>query len=149
MDQDLLKQGVDTTAFWNIWRLTPEVYRTTDKQWVVKHDFDKLDEDLLADKADYVFSTTIDIMLAIHTAKKAERLQDRAKHHVTLVRENVPVYKKASTKSELFGTTPLGMTHIDTDFRVTGLEGDGPYWHVFHLEKDLWLLGYIHNGDVK
>jgi hypothetical protein len=115
----------------------------------VKHDFDKLDEDLLADKADYVFSTTIDIVLAIHTTKKAVKLQDRAKHHVALARENVPVYKKASIKSEVFGTTPPGMTHIDTDFRVTGFEGDGPYWHVFHMEKKLWLYGYIHNDDLK
>lgn len=149
VDQDLLKQGVDITAFWNIWRLTPEVYRATDKHWEVKHDFDKLNEELLADKADYVFSTTIDIMLAIHTTKKAVKLQDRVRHHVTLVRENVTVYKKADAKSEVFGTTPLGMTLIGTDFRVTGLEGDGPYWHIFHLEKNLWLSGYIHNDDVK
>lgn len=149
VDQDLLKQGVDTTAFWNIWRLTPEVYQTADKQWVVKHDFDKLNENLLADKADYVFSTTIDLMLAIDTAKKAVRLQDRVRHQVALAREHVPVYKKADTKSEVFATTPPGLTHIAADFHIPGFEGDGPYWHVFHMEKDLWLYGYIHNDDVK
>ena len=43
LDQKLLKDGVDPTAYWNLWRLTPAVYRTPDKTWVVKHDFDKLD----------------------------------------------------------------------------------------------------------
>jgi hypothetical protein len=69
-----------------------------------EHDFDKLNEDLLADKADYVFSTTIDIMIAIHTSKKAVKLQDRGRYQVNLARENVPVYKKVDNKSEVFGT---------------------------------------------
>ena len=149
VDQDLLKQGVDTTAFWNIWRLTPAVYRTTDKQWVVKHDFDKLNEHLLADKADYVFSSTIDIMLAIHTTKKAERLQDRGRHTVELARENVHIYKKADVNSEVAATIPQGMTRIGTDYYVPGLHDDGPYWRVHHMEEDLMLWGYIHNDDVK
>lgn len=55
VDRDLLKQGVDPTAFWNIWRLTPAVFRNSDKDWIVKHDFDKLDEQLTADQADYIF----------------------------------------------------------------------------------------------
>ena len=90
-------------------------------------------------------------MLAIHTSKKAVKLQDRGRYQVNLARENVPVYKKADTdtKSEVFGTTPPGMTSIATDCRVTGLEGYGPYWQVHHMEKDLWLWGYIHNDDVK
>jgi len=116
-----------------------------------KHDFDKLNEDLLADKADYVFSTTIDTMHAIHTSKKAVKLQDRGRYQVNLARENVPVYKRADTdtKSEVFGTTPPGMTSIATDCRVTGLEGDGPYWRKSTMMvKDLWLWGYIHNDDV-
>ncbi|MCI0427393.1 MAG: hypothetical protein L0Z46_05210 [Nitrospiraceae bacterium] len=58
-----------------------------------KHDFDKLNEDLLADKADYVFSTTIDIMLAIHTSKKAAKFQDWGRYQVNLARENAPVYE--------------------------------------------------------
>lgn len=75
-----------------------------------KHDFDKLIEDLLADKADYVFSTTIDTMLTIHTSEKAVKLQDRGKCQVNLARENVPVCKKADTdpESEIFGTTHEG-----------------------------------------
>jgi len=149
MDQELLKKGVDTTAFWNIWRLTPEIYRTPDKEWIVKNDFDKLDDKLLADKTDYVLSTTIDIFLAIGTAKKMERLQDRGQHFVNLAREGVPVYRKADIKSEVVATTPAGMTKVWTEFYVTGLDGSGPYWSVYHMEKDFWFRGFLNNDDVK
>lgn len=148
IDQELLTQGVDTTAFWNIWRLTPEVYRTEDKQWVVKRDFGKLDATTLADKADYVFSTTVDIALAIHASRKAIKWEQHGQYFLKLARENVPVFEKADVTSKVVGTTPVGITQIDTDYRVTGLKGDGPYWHVHEIGKGVWLWGYIHNDDV-
>src|SRR5262249_42920107 len=43
LNQELLQYSIDHTAFWNVWRLTPEVYKLGGKQWVVKYDFDKLD----------------------------------------------------------------------------------------------------------
>jgi len=67
LDQDLLKYSVDNTTFWNIWRLTPEVYKTKDNQWVVKYDFDKLENETLQDKIEYIFNSTVDIILSIHT----------------------------------------------------------------------------------
>ena len=148
IDQDLLTQGVDTTAFWNVWRLTPEVYRTEDKQWVVKHDFGKLDAATLADKAEYVFSTTVDIALAMHASRKAVRWEQHGRYFLTLARENVPVYEKADVGSKVVSTTPAGMARIDTDYRVPGLKGDGPYWHVHETDMDIRLWGYIHNDDV-
>lgn len=148
IDQDLLKEGVDTTAFWNVWRLTPEVYRSEDKQWVVKYDFGKLDAATLADNSEYVFSTTVDIALAINAARKAVRWKQHGLYFVTLAREGVPIYEKADVDSKVTATTPAGMTQIDTDYRITGLNGDGPYWHVHDMAKDAWLWGYIHNDDV-
>lgn len=148
IDQDLLKEGGDTTAFWNVWRLTPEVYRSEDKQWVVKHDFGKLDAATLADSAEYVFSTVVDIALAMQTSRKAVRWKQHGRYFVKLAREGVPIYEKADVGSKVTATTPKGMTQIDTDYRVSGLKGDGPYWHVYEMAKDVWLWGYIHNDDV-
>lgn len=148
IDQDLLKQGVDTTAFWNVWRLTPEVYRTEEKDWIVKHDFGKLDSATLADKSVYVFSTTVDIALSIHASRKATKWEQHGRYFLTLARENVPVYEKADVGSTIVATTPAGMTKIDTDYRIIGLKGDGPYWHVNNLLKDIRLWGFIHNDDV-
>lgn len=148
IDQELLKDGVDTTAFWNIWRLTPEVYRSEDKQWVVKHDFGKLDAATLADNAEYVFSTTVDMALAIHASRKAVRSKQHGRYFLKLARAGVPIYEKADVGSKVTATTPAGMAQIDTDYRVSGLKGDGPFWHVHEMAKDAWLYGYIHDDDV-
>ena len=149
LNQKLLTLGVDNTAFWNVWRLTPEVYRIEDGKWIIKRDFAKLDKDLLSDKIEYIFSTTIDIILAIHSARQAIKTQDYRSYYLELVQENVPVFEKADKNSKAIGTTPVGILKIDTDFRVEGLLGDGPYWHVNHIAEGVWLNGFIHNDYVK
>lgn len=63
--------------------------------------------------------------------------------------EGVPVYRKADSKSEVLSTTPPGMTRIMTNYQVPGLDGNGPYWQVYHVEKDCWIHGYIYNDKVK
>jgi hypothetical protein len=73
LNQELLTQGVDNTAFWNVWRLTPQVYKNKDGKWVVKYDFAKLDGDVLRDKIEYIFSTTVDIVLSIHSTRSASK----------------------------------------------------------------------------
>jgi hypothetical protein len=45
--------------------------------------------------------------------------------------------------------TPAGLLKIETDFRVAGLFGDGPYWWVYHIAEGKLLMGYIHDDNVK
>ena len=150
IDQELLKQGVDTMGFWNIYRLTPGVYRaSSDDEWIVKYDFGKLDPEGLRDKADYVFATTLDIALALHTSKRALRYQNHSPYELKLAREEVPVYEKADKTSKQVGTTAAGKVTIETSFRVQGLQGDGEYWRVSDFfNGSSWIFGYIHNDDV-
>ena len=108
LDQELLKNGVDPTAYWNVWRLTPEVYRTADKTWVVKHDFDKLDTQLLADKIEYVFATTIDVVLGLHAARKAIKTSGYGRYYLELRKDCVSVYEKADKTSKVVATSHLG-----------------------------------------
>jgi hypothetical protein len=124
------------------------MYRSENKEWVIRHDFAKLDPTTLADNAEYVFSTVVDIALAIHASRKAIRWKQHGRYILKLAREGVPVYEKADVGSKVATTTPAGMTQIDTDYRVAGLKGDGPYWHVHEMAKEAWLWGYIHNDDV-
>lgn len=150
VNEQLLTHGVDNTAYWNVWRLTPEVYRTKDGNWVVKHDFGKLDPAVLRDKIEYIFSATLDVVLSIHRTTEATLWTQPGRYYVDLTQEAVPIYKKADKDSEITAHTPAGMTRVDTNYRVDGLKGDGPYWHVSHLEKDgPFLWGFIHNDFVK
>lgn len=157
LDQELMKYSVDNTAFWNIWRLTPEVYRTQDKTWIVKYDFDKLEKELLEDKIEYIFSTTVDILFAIHTKKKNFKTSEYRNYCLELNAEIVPVHEKADEKSNVVGRIPAGITKLKSDFYVTGLDGAGPYWFIqYSAVKDIadftkgrFLSGYIHNKYVK
>lgn len=149
INEKLLTQGVDNTAYWNVWRLTPQVYKTKDDNWVVKHDFGKLDKKVLCDKIDYIFSATLDIVLSIHRTLLATKWADYNRYYLDLNQENVLIYKKADMHSEVAAKTPSGMLRIDTDYMINGLNGDGPYWHVVHFEKDIYLSGFIHNDFVK
>lgn len=149
LNQKLLAKGVDNTAYWNVWRLTPEVYKTKAGKWVVKHEFVKLDKKLLTDKIDYVFSATLDIVLSIHRTWQATKWADSGVYYLNLTQEEVPIYEKADQSSRVSAHTPAAMTRINTDYRVDGLSGDGPYWHVSHFENELFLRGFIHNDFVK
>lgn len=149
LDQDLMKGGVDPTAYWNIWRLTPEIYRTPDKQWVIKEDFDKLDADFLDDKIEYIFSTSVDIVLGLHTARKAVKTGGYGRYFLEPSRDGVSVFESADKTSKVVATSPPGLKRIDTDYRVLGLKGDSIYWHVSHSGDGCHLWGYIHADDVK
>lgn len=149
VNEQLLTQGADNTAFWNVWRLTPEVYRRKDGSWIVKHDFGKIDPVVLSDKIEYIFSATLDVVLSIHRTSQATQWAQPRRYYLDLKQESVPIFKKADKQSEITGHTPPGMKRIDTDFRIEGLNGDGPFWHVAHIEKDQpFLWGFIHNDFV-
>lgn len=150
VNEDLLTNGADSTTYWNIWRLTPEVYKDKSGKWIVKYDFGKLDNRILSDKIDYIFSATLDVVLSIHRTRMATQWIERGKYFIELTQEKVPLYKKADKSSEVIDYTPSGMTRIDTDYRVDGLDDDGPYWHVSHFEKDgKFFHGFVHNDFVK
>ena len=148
LNRELLQQGIDYTAFWNVWRLTPEVYKGKGDDWFVKYDFDKLDKELLSDKIEYIFSTTIDIILAIHTTREAIKTPGYGKFHLVLSQENVSVFEKADANSKIIGTTPPGLLEIETDYRIEGFAGDGVYWHVRHYTEDVSLYGFIRDEFV-
>ncbi len=149
LDQELLKYSVDNTAFWNVWRLTPEVYQTQDKKWVVKHDFDKLDYEILPDTIEYIFNTTVDIVLAIHAKKESVKTSLYLRYHLELLQDEVPVYEKADKSSNVVCITPKDLMKVDCDFYVIGLDGDGPYWHVSDSGESGYFSGFVHNEHVK
>ena len=149
LDQELLKYSVDNTTFWNIWRLTPEVYRTKDNKWVVKYDFEKLEKETLQDKIEYIFNATIDIIFSIHTKKENIKTSDYRNYCLELNQEEVPVLEKADSTSKVVGTTPPGLTKIDCEYHITGLNGDGPYWMIRHYKEKVFLYGFIHDDYVK
>ncbi len=149
LDQELLKDGLDPTAYWNLWRLTPAVYRIAEDKWVVKEDFCKLDKEFLADKIEYILTTTIDVVLGLHTARKAIETSGYGQYYLELNRDGVSVYENADKNSKVVASTPPSALRINTDYRVSGLKGDATYWHVTGVTEGQHLWGFIHEEDVK
>lgn len=147
VNEYLLVSGADNTAFWNVWRLTPEVFKRHGGEWVVKYDLAKLDTEALADKIEYIFSATLDVILSLHRTWQATQSVTHRQFYLNLSQEEVPVYSKADASSEVTAITPSGLTRLDTDFWVEGLKGDGPYWHISHYDEEVMLYGFIH-ADV-
>ncbi|MGA8593162.1 MAG: hypothetical protein WB676_00315 [Bryobacteraceae bacterium] len=156
LEMELMKNGVDSTAFWNLWRLTPEVYRVSrDGSWIVKEEFYKFDPEGLRERAEYVLVTSTGILLTIDQ-KRVQRLSPQYQlYHLVLRRECVPVYSKASKNSLIAQTTPTGCLKMTCDYRVTGLDDSATYCHVRHVEKDvenfedLFVRGFVHEDDVE
>lgn len=147
LDQELLKYSIDSTSFWNVWRLTPEVWRDDDRNWYVKRDFDKLDYNHIKDHIEYIYSTTADIIYSITIKKASIKTQNYQEYFVELLDEIILVYEKADIESPVVGSLPQGLSKVDCDFSVEGFGDDGPYWHISYCDADnkKYINGYIHN----
>lgn len=150
IEMDLMKSGMDSVSFWNVWRLTPEVYRRkSGDEWVVKREFKKLEKDGIRERAEYVLDTTINLFVAADQKLAATKSPGYRKYYITLRQDQVPVYRKADTGSEVVATTPAGLTKLFVDYTVPALNGTGTFWHVFHPEEEFYLSGYISEDAVR
>ena len=149
IEMELLKSGIDSVSFWNVWRLTPEVYRSSrESEWVVKNEFKKMDEDGIKDRAEYVVSTTINLFVAADQRIAATRSPDHRRYFTNIRREEIPVYEKADTSSKVVTTTPKGVTKLFVDYTVPALNGEGVFWHVSHSGDGWFVWGYISEEEV-
>lgn len=162
LNMELLRLGVDNTTYWNVWRLTPEVFRpygNDGSDWAVSEDLDLFEADGLQARAEYVFQSVCEIVLTVDAKQRADLHRPSVLHSVVLKQDQVSVYKKADRKSELVGTTPPGVMELIVSRRVQGLCGDGHYYQVMNMpgvfsEEDVsegvkrFLFGYVHEETV-
>ena len=150
LDMDLMKSGIDNVSFWNIWRLTPGVYRPRQgTEWVVKREFGKFDEEGIEDRAEYVLNTTINLFVAADQKLASIKASVPRNYFITLRQDQNPVYEKADLSSRVVAATPPGLTELDVDFSVPALQGEGNFWHVVHFGPNELVVGYIHENAVK
>lgn len=149
LDQEIVKYSIDHTMFWNIWRLTPDVYNDPEKNWVVKYEFNKIDNEILKDKIEYIFNSTVDMILSIHIIRNNIKTQEHQRFFIELRKDKVPVLDKADSNSDIIDTTPEGVYKLDCDYHVAGLDGSGPFWKITHIEAKKYISGYVDNKYLK
>ena len=154
LDKELLTQGIDTAAFWNIWRGTPTVFRyegTT--QWLVKRELAKEKSGAAEEHAAYILEQTIDIALRQEEHwRRIRSLRHGGTFVVRLKQDGVNVYTKADRSSAISAVTENGLREISVTDGTVGLEDEGPYWKVLDVDRDRsdkWYFGYVHNDDLE
>jgi len=148
IERDLSKYSVDSTAFWNVWRLTPEVWQDDDGRWVVRYDFDKVDRGHLESKIDYIFSTTTDIVYAVLLKKSQLRSADYEQYSIELKEREIPVYAKADSTSTVLVQIPAEVRSVNCDYCVDGFSAGERYWFVHYRDGIRYFYGYVADEDV-
>lgn len=147
---DLLRSGMSRLDYWNVWRLTPAVYRKDkESNWIVKDDFRKLDDEGIKDRAEYVLDSTINLILTKHLDLKRSKTPNYRQYYVNLKNEKAQIYEKADKNSKVIGTVPEGITKLFVDSKTPSLNGNDIFWHISHLEDDLHLYGYLDKKDIE
>jgi hypothetical protein len=164
LESTLLTEGIDPQVFWNIRRITPEVYRSgpsnapmvlTDEKWIVKRDLSK-EARADGDHAAYALDQTIDIALRVEERRRLVRYIGSDNFFIRLKRDGVNVYEKADRSSAVSRVTEAGMREVSVDSSTPGLRDDGTYWYVTHRVRagaggsgpSAFYYGYIHEDDV-
>jgi hypothetical protein len=145
LEMDLMTMGIDSVSFWNVWRLTPDVFRRkAGDEWIIKKEFSKLENKGILERAEYVLDTTINLFVTADQKFAKTKSPEFRDYKVTLRQGNIPIYKKADTKSELFAMTPSGLTQLPVDYIVPALNGTGNFYHI----TDVGLWGYISEDAI-
>lgn len=153
IDSNLTKEGIDHSTFWNVWRLTPRVYRSSKLEtWAVLHEPAKFEEEGLKNRAAYVLENMIEIVLRRTLWRRSLRWIGSDKTYViNLKQPGAKIYRKADKESEIIGATPPDALQLTANFGTPGLNDDAFYWNV-SVDGDTLLTGYtgyVHEHDVK
>lgn len=150
LDAELLKDGIDTRLFWNIWRLTPQVWRRSSGDWIIKRDVDMLHGDNLESDLQYSIDGMIQIVLGKQASRSLERYKSRGGLWAVRVRPGASLFTKASKNSALNDTVPADIDHLYVMEAVQGLDSDDWFWSAHHLKKGgPFIGGYLSFDDVE
>lgn len=151
VDGDLVKDGLDPVIFWNLWRLTPDVFQKEGGDWLVKHDLNKSEPETAKENASYVLENTINLIHQRERKRRAIRTAAHQPWQVQVKNKGASVYKKASRQSAVVTNVPEALNKLPVECATPGLDGEGYFWRVFHVpdfKSDNWIIGYIHEDDL-
>jgi flagellar biosynthesis regulator FlbT len=148
MRNDLLEWGVSTQDYWNLWRLTPSVFRESkDSEWLIKRDIQRRLYAPTEQNARYCLDRAFSLIL-----KKREHLDlirqlsyEGINSFMVRLKCDQPLYEKASTSSTVVGTLQKGKAYSVNGF-VPGLSDAAEFASIFHFEREepkAVYFGYI------
>lgn len=152
--EDLLEWGVNTQDFWNLWRLTPPVFRENkESKWAIKQEVKYYLEAATEGNIRYCLDKAIGLIVKkqnhfdLFRSLKGTPTSDT---EVITVSSSTNVYEKASSKATVREMLEPGLK-LRVEAIVEGLERDGMYLNVFQtFEKEKRLVfGYVKLEDCE
>lgn len=151
LEKDLLLYGTLPMDFWNIWRITPQIYYYEDsKEWIIK---DQGDEFYNKDDAEYCFRKTIDLLLCRQRYAGQEKYSKTNRTTFITTRKKIRVFEKASLNSTVKFESEDGPYTVWNRGKIRGLDDKKYYFHIVHIfekeNKKIYLSGYIREDDIE
>lgn len=154
LNLELLQYGISTQDYWNLWRLTPKVFRfSKEKGWVVENN-PKFLKGLDEHKSKYCLSTAIYMLFKKQQHQGSfMRLADSQLGLVRVrVLKEAPVYIKASKKSKVIGNVKSNQELILLRIFEYGIDGEASFFEITDAvieEKEIYLFGFIEQKFCK
>lgn len=149
LEMELLKYSIDQAMFWNIWRLTPNLYMFRNRDWAVKGDFELLSEEHLNEHIQYIFDSSIQIIYQLQSYKDNIRSKSNKYYCCYTKGENIPIYERADENSEVTYVIPEENTKLNTNYYVDGLNGKDDFFYVFLKVDNDYKMGYVNSKFIK
>jgi hypothetical protein len=165
VEAELLRDGVEPAIFWNIWRLTPSVYRAHSAfqredqgHFTVKHDLERYDEDAAEPSAAYVLEHTIDILLKKAKTRGSFRSMEADTNYSSRPKngKSFKAYRKADKDSEVVGEVPGTAQFVGLKYWTPGLK-EGFFWRIMYVDAiahgggpgvNIMFEGYADENDL-
>jgi hypothetical protein len=126
------------------------MYQYQNGNWAVKNDFEVLDVETLTENINYIFDSTVEIVLRVQDYKKAIKSKTTKYYYeVVLKGTNIPLFKKADKESDILIVIPNDCKKVNTRFLVRGLKDDNEYWYVQLETGKEFYDGYITSDNVE
>lgn len=143
---DLLEWGVSTQDFWNLWRLTPRVFRyMKTKEWIVEKEPKHIIKGATEENAKYCIDRAISIIAKKHRHQELSRfLEDSPiKMSNVKIKHETPLYEKASKNSKPQQNLQAGTIWNFNIVIEGGLDEKTEFVKIFHLDEHGFVSGYV------
>jgi hypothetical protein len=144
VEAEMMGLGIDPVEFFNVWRLTPNVYPVSDNVWAVKTE-PRTHSSATEKTARYCLDVVVSILLRQQLRENLSRFPEYQSWKVHLLRSQA-VLKRASLDSEPGGVVLEEGDVCNGLFQVTGFDGIREFVYVFSFEKNgklQFFEGYI------
>src|SRR5262249_33894584 len=133
----------------------PQVYRHAEEdEWLVKHELQKQESDGIRDRAAYVLSSVVSLLLTRPSNRRMIRSNPFNPYDLKGKKKGVIVYQKADKNGLIAGTVPDDLKVVHPDYATIGLNDQETYWSVYCFRKRtdkepfFMLAGFVLEDDL-